>query len=47
VTLGLRSGGLAEVLDGLRPGDRVVPAVTVPAVLDGERIRPMAREARP
>ena len=47
VTLGLRSGGLAEVLDGLRPGDRVVPAVTVPAVLDGERIRPLAREARP
>jgi HlyD family secretion protein len=47
VTLGLRSGGLAEVLDGLRHGDRVVPAVTVPAVLDGERIRPLAREARP
>ncbi len=47
VSLGLRSGGLAEVLDGLRPGDRVVPALTVPAVVDGQRIRPLAREAPP
>jgi HlyD family secretion protein len=47
VRLGLRSGGVAEVLDGLRPGDVVVPAATVPAVVDGQRIRALAREARP
>jgi HlyD family secretion protein len=47
VSLGLRSGGWAEVLDGLRPGDRVLPSVTLPAVADGERIRPLARVARP
>ena len=47
VTLGLRSGGLAEVLTGLRAGDRVVPIGTLPAVVDGQRLRPVPREARP
>lgn len=47
VTLGLRSGGLAEVLAGLQAGDRVVPTGTLPAVVDGQRIRPVVREARP
>jgi len=35
--LGLRSGGFAEVLDGLRAGDQVIAAST--AVTDGARVR--------
>jgi HlyD family secretion protein len=47
VKLGLRSSGLAEVLEGLRAGDRVTPA-TGPAVVmlqDGTRVRPVAQPA--
>jgi len=39
VQLGLRSGGLSEVLEGLRPGDLIVPAST-PGIGDGSRLRP-------
>ena len=38
VTLGLRSGGLSEVLTGVSPGDRVVPATDL-TVRDGARVR--------
>jgi len=40
VRLGLRSGGLSEVLAGLSPGDRVVPAANL-SVRDGARVRAM------
>lgn len=40
VTLGLRSHGLCEVLDGLAAGDRVVPAATS-TITDGARLRPV------
>jgi len=39
VRIGLRSGGWSEVLDGLAPGDLVVPA-GVTDVVDGTRVRP-------
>jgi len=47
VTLGLRSSGLAEVLQGLRAGDQVTPAAGPDVVMlqDGTRIRPMAKPA--
>jgi HlyD family secretion protein len=35
--LGLRSGGFAEVLDGLRAGDQIIAAST--AIADGARVR--------
>lgn len=38
VTLGLRSSGLSEVLTGLSPGDRVIPATDL-TVRDGTRVR--------
>jgi HlyD family secretion protein len=38
ITLGLRSGGLSEVLTGVSAGDRVVPAAN-PSVRDGARVR--------
>jgi HlyD family secretion protein len=38
VTLGLRSGGLSEVLTGVSVGDRVVPAANL-SVHDGARVR--------
>jgi len=38
VTLGLRSGGLSEVLTGVSAGDRVVPAANL-SVRDGARVR--------
>ncbi|MEO7996617.1 MAG: efflux RND transporter periplasmic adaptor subunit [Gemmatimonadaceae bacterium] len=38
VSLGLRSGGLSEVLTGVSPGDRVVPATNL-SVHDGTRVR--------
>ncbi|MFC5499402.1 efflux RND transporter periplasmic adaptor subunit [Caenimonas terrae] len=41
VRLGLRSGGLSEVLDGLRAGDLVVPAAEA-RIRDGSRLRPLA-----
>lgn len=41
VQLGLRSSGLAEVLQGLQAGDQVVPA-SAKTVLDGARIRAVA-----
>jgi HlyD family secretion protein len=41
VELGLRSGGVSEVLGGLQAGDHVVPA-TATGILDGARIRPLA-----
>ncbi len=44
VRLGLRSSGLAEVLEGLRSGDHVVPAAAV-TILDGARIRPVGMAA--
>lgn len=37
VRLGLRSGGLVEVLDGLHEGDQVIPASTT--IVAGERVR--------
>ena len=43
VRLGLRSGGLCEVLDGLRAGDVVIPAASA-LITDGKRVRP-TREA--
>ena len=43
VQLGLRSGGLSEVLNGLRPGDQVVPAAA--DVHDGSRLRPVSAAA--
>ncbi len=39
VTLGLRSGGVAEVLEGLRAGDSVVPLAAA-EVREGSRVRP-------
>jgi len=44
IVLGLRSGGLTEVLRGLQAGDRVVP-VAVPGVADGSRLRAVAARA--
>ena len=41
VRIGLRSGGWSEVLDGLRPGDWVVPSAA-PGLRDGSRLRPVA-----
>jgi len=41
VRLGLRASGFAEVLDGLRPGDLVLPA-KAPGVADGSRLRAIA-----
>ncbi len=38
ITLGLRSGGLSEVLAGVSAGDRVVPAANL-SVRDGARVR--------
>jgi len=46
VRIGLRSGGWSEVLDGLAPGDRVVPT-GVADVVDGTRVRPRAAAANP
>lgn len=43
VQLGLRSGGLSEVLNGLQPGDQVVPAAA--DVHDGARLRPVTAAA--
>ena len=37
--LGLRSGGLSEVLEGLQAGDLVVPAAA--DLRDGSRLRPV------
>jgi len=47
VKLGLRSSGLAEVLEGLRAGDRVTPAAGPAVILlqDGTRVRPVAQPA--
>ncbi len=42
VKLGLHGGGLSEVLEGLRPGDLVVPAST-PDIAEGSRLRPRVR----
>jgi HlyD family secretion protein len=44
VKIGLRSGGMCEVLDGLQPGEEVVP-VGLAQVIDGARIRPLAKAA--
>ncbi|MEO8309595.1 MAG: efflux RND transporter periplasmic adaptor subunit [Caldimonas sp.] len=41
VRIGLRGGGMSEVLDGLRPGDLVVASVAAD-VADGARVRPMS-----
>lgn len=43
VRLGLRSSGLAEVLDGLQAGDRVTPTAGAAAAqwTDGARVRPV------
>jgi HlyD family secretion protein len=38
LVLGLRAGGVCEVLHGLHPGDRVIPT-TAGAVHDGQRVR--------
>ena len=38
VTLGLRGNGVSEVLKGLQPGDRVVPATAL-QLTDGARVR--------
>ncbi|MBB3176815.1 efflux RND transporter periplasmic adaptor subunit [Variovorax sp. Sphag1AA] len=42
VKLGLHSGGLSEVLEGLQPGDLVVPAST-PDIAEGSRLQPRVR----
>jgi len=39
VRLGMRANGLSEVLEGLRPGDLVVPAAGAPEIVDGSRLR--------
>jgi HlyD family secretion protein len=44
VRIGLHSGGLSEVLDGLKAGDLVVPAAA-PDLRDGSRLRPMSAAA--
>jgi len=41
VVLGLRGNGVAEALQGLQPGDAVVP-VTAATVADGTRVRATA-----
>ncbi len=46
VRIGLRSGGWSEVLDGLAPGDLVVPA-GVAGVVDGMRVRTRVDSASP
>jgi HlyD family secretion protein len=48
VRLGLRSSGLAEVLDGLQAGDRVIPVgIASAGVADGARVRPLAAATVP
>jgi HlyD family secretion protein len=48
VTLGLRSGGWCQVLDGLAPGDRVVPITTTTRQLvAGQRVRPESAPSPP
>ena len=48
VTLGLRSGGWCQVLDGLAPGDRVVPITTTTRQLvAGQRVRPESAPGPP
>jgi HlyD family secretion protein len=48
VTVGLRSGGWCEVLDGLSPGDRVVPVATSTSqVIEGSRIRVAENSGEP
>jgi HlyD family secretion protein len=44
VKLGLRSKGWCEILQGVRPGDQVVPATAARAatLADGARVRPVA-----
>jgi HlyD family secretion protein len=46
VRLGLRSGGLGEVLAGLQAGDLVVPAGES-GIRDGSRVRPLAATKAP
>ena len=48
VKLGLRGNGQAEVLDGLRAGDQVLPAsgAAVATVADGDRVRAQARSGQ-
>lgn len=41
VRLGLKGDGRVEILDGLRPGDRVIP-VGVPMIKSGQRVRAVA-----
>ena len=41
VRLGLKGDGRVEVLDGLQPGDRVIPA-GVPLIKSGQRVRAVA-----
>jgi HlyD family secretion protein len=41
VRLGLKGDGRVEILDGLQPGDRVIPA-NVPMVKSGQRVRAVA-----
>lgn len=45
IRLGLHSGGLSEVLEGLKPGDLLVPG-SASAVRDGSRLRPITGPAR-
>jgi HlyD family secretion protein len=45
IALGLRSTGVAEVTQGLRPGEHVVP-VAVGSVADGSRLRPAPTHER-
>ena len=48
VAIGLRSAGWCEVLDGLKPGDLVVPVATATAqVVNGTRIRAGALRSAP
>jgi HlyD family secretion protein len=44
VTLGLRGDGRVEVLEGVTPGDRLIP-VALASVMSGERVRAVAAAA--
>jgi HlyD family secretion protein len=45
IRLGLRTGGVAEVIEGLGEGDQLVPAAT--AVAQGTRVRAAPRALLP
>jgi HlyD family secretion protein len=44
IRLGLRGEGRVEVLEGLTPGERVIP--TAAGIRAGQRVRPVAADRR-